>query len=154
MCIRDSSGEKKPEEISQEERALVQDMVDTTFLRFKEVIRDGRSWAASQDGEAVRSLSEQWEQYADGRILSGEQAWELGLVDELGDMDRAFERAKSLAGLTDAKLVAYEQPFSFSSLFRIQSAVPGNAQIKLDLGLDVPGLEAGRLYFISSTYVQ
>ena len=50
------SGEKKPEEISQEERALVQDMVDTTFLRFKEVIRDGRSWAASQDGEAVRSL--------------------------------------------------------------------------------------------------
>ena len=148
------SGEKKPEEISQEERALVQDMVDTTFLRFKEVIRDGRSWAASQDGEAVRSLSEQWEQYADGRILSGEQAWELGLVDELGDMDRAFERAKSLAGLTDAKLVAYEQPFSFSSLFRIQSAVPGNAQIKLDLGLDVPGLEAGRLYFISSTYVQ
>ena len=148
------SGEKKPEEISQEERALVQDMVDTTFLRFKEVIRDGRSWAASQDGDAVRSLSEQWEQYADGRILSGEQAWELGLVDELGDMDRAFERAKSLAGLTDAKLVAYEQPFSFSSLFRIQSTVPGNAQIKLDLGLDVPGLEAGRLYFISSTYVQ
>jgi len=73
---------------------------------------------------------------------------------ELGDMDSAFERAKSLAGLTDAKLVAYEQPFSFSSLFRIQSALPRNAQIKLDLGLDVPGLEAGRLYFISSTYVQ
>ena len=48
-------------------------------------------------------------------------------------MDRAFERAKSLAGLTDAKLVAYEQPFSFSSLFRIQSAAQ-NAQIKLILG--------------------
>ena len=89
-----------------------------------------------------------------GRIFSGEQAWELGLVDELGDMDRAFERAKSLAGLPDAKLIAYEQPFSFSSLFRIQSALPSDSQIKLDLGLDIPGLEAGRLYFISSTYVQ
>ena len=149
-----SVGRRSLRKFLKEERALVQDMVDTTFLRFKEVIRDGRSWAASQDGEAVRSLSEQWEQYADGRILSGEQAWELGLVDELGDMDRAFERAKSLAGLTDAKLVAYEQPFSLFFSFSHPKRRSGNAQIKLDLGLDVPGLEAGRLYFISSTYVQ
>ena len=99
------------------------------------------------DGEAVRSLSEQWEQYADGRILSGEQAWELGLVDELGDMDRAFERAEVFGWINRCQTGAYEQPFSFSSLFRIQSAVPGNTQIKLDLGLDVPGLEAWATLF-------
>jgi protease-4 len=148
------SGEKRMEDISAEERQLVQDMVDQTFDRFKEVIREGRSWAAAQDGDPVRALSAQWEDYADGRILSGDQAMELGMVDELGDLDVAFARAKSLTGLADAKLVTYEQPFSLASFFRIQSRLKPSQQIKLDLGIQLPQLEAGRLYFLSSNFIQ
>ena len=36
---------------------------------------------------------------ADGRVLSGRQAWELGLVDRLGDLHDAADRAAQLAGL-------------------------------------------------------
>jgi ClpP class serine protease len=43
----------------------------------------------------------------DGRVFTGRQALELGLVDELGTLYDAFDTAKQLAGLTEAQLVKY-----------------------------------------------
>ncbi len=40
---------------------------------------------------------------ADGRVLTGERAKELGLVDELGGLEDAIEKAKELAGVPDAR---------------------------------------------------
>jgi protease-4 len=42
-----------------------------------------------------------------GRILSAREAKELGLVDEVGYLEDAFDRVKTLAGIKEAKLVAY-----------------------------------------------
>jgi len=47
---------------------------------------------------------------AQGRVWTGRQALDRGLVDELGGLDRAVEEAKSLAGLNadqDVELVVY-----------------------------------------------
>ncbi len=148
------SGEKHPSEISKEEKAMVQAMVDSTFSRFKEVILEGRNWSLDQDGDEGRSLSPDWQDYADGRILSGQQAFELGFVDELGGFDAAFDRAKSLVGIENANLIAYEKPFSFSSLFRFVGQADTENKVTLDIGLDVPRLEAGRLYLLSPTYIR
>ncbi len=43
----------------------------------------------------------------DGRVFTGRQALQLGLVDELGTLYDAFDAAKELAGLTEAELVKY-----------------------------------------------
>ncbi len=148
------SGEKFPDDVSQEEKAMVQEMVDTTFNRFKQVIQEGRDWAQSQDGDSGKPLATNWQNFADGRILSGEQAFELGLVDELGGFDKAVERAKSLAGIAEANLIAYDKPFSFSSFFRFLGKAESNQKIEVDLGFDRPRLQAGRLYLLSPTYIQ
>lgn len=148
------SGEKFPDEVTQEEKALVQEMVNTTFDRFKQVIQEGRDWAQSQDGDTGKPLSTDWQSFADGRILSGEQAFELGMVDELGGFDEAVTRAKSLAGIQEANIVTYEKPFSFSSFFRFLGKAESNQKIEVDLGFDRPKLQAGRLYLLSPTFIQ
>lgn len=147
------SGEKLPQDISSEEKAMVQSMVDATFNRFKEVILEGRDWSQDQDGDEGQILSSDWQDYADGRILSGTQAFELGFVDELGGFDVAVDRAKSLAGIQNANLIAYEKPFSFSSLFRFVGQASAEHKVKIDIGLDIPRLEAGRLYLLSPTFI-
>ena len=148
------SGEKRPQEVSDEEKAMVQGMVDSTFQRFKEVILKGRNWSQDQDGDEGRALSPAWQDFADGRILSGTQAYELGFVDELGSFEVAVDRAKSLAGIEDANLIAYDKPFSLFSFFRFMGKTSAENKVKVDIGLDIPRLEAGRLYLLSPTFIQ
>jgi protease-4 len=144
------SGEKEPAEITAEERAMVQSLVDETYGRFTEVVAEGRGAAARLNKGEGRALARDWKSYADGRILSGRQAHEHGFVDELGNFDDAVARALALAGISEANLVQYHLPQSFASLFRLFGRTEAPA-IKLDLGLDAPRLQAGKLYFLSPT---
>ena len=61
--------------------------------------------------EAVRRL-------ADGRLFTGRQALELGLADEIGDLDAAVEYAAGLAGLAgDPRVIRVRQrPVTWWSL--------------------------------------
>jgi protease-4 len=144
------SGEKLEEDILPEEKRMVQDLIDETFARFKKVVQEGRSAAHARNGSDGRALADTWETYADGRILSGRQAHEYGFVDELGTFDTAAARARKLAGIPDANLIRYQRPFDLGSLFRLFGQSDARA-LKLDLGMDLPRLQAGRLYFLSPT---
>ena len=142
---------KAPEEISKEERDMVQKMVDETFDKFKEVVQDGRKAANDANekrSEKGRRLSDSWTDFADGRVLSGKEAYELGLVDELGGWQIAVRRARKLAKIENANLIQYHQRMDFSSLFRLLGKSE-ETKIKVDLGLDLPKLKAGYLYFLS-----
>ena len=99
-----------------------------------------------------QTLSSQWKDYADGRVLSGKEAFELGFVDEQGNFDTAVSRARELAGIKDANLVQYHQIFDLSSLLHLFGKADAPA-LKVDLGLDAPKLKAGQLYFLSPTFV-
>ena len=146
------SPDKRPDEITSEERELVQGMVMETFDRFKTVIKEGRTRAAdANDGEG-RVLADNWEQFADGRIISGKEAHRLGLVDELGNFDAAIERALELAGISSANLIAYRQPFRLGMLFRLLGESESRT-VKLDLGVKLPQIESGRLYFLPPHFV-
>ena len=152
------SGTKTPEEISPEERQMVQALIDETFARFKSVVKEGREKAFQKNVRTAnplvsQGLSRDWADYADGRILSGVEAKRLGLVDELGDFDVAFERAKTLAGINTAEIVQYQPIIDFSNLFRLLGKSESKT-VKIDLGVDVPRLHAGYMYFLSSTYLQ
>ncbi len=142
---------KSPDEESPEERQMIQALIDETFGKFKSVVADGRRSAFEH--QHGKQLSADWQDYADGRILSGKEAYKLGFVDEVGDFDDAVERAKQLVHIKKAEVVTYQQVFDLSNLFHMFGE--SNAKsVKIELGVDIPKLHAGYLYFLSSTYLQ
>jgi protease-4 len=78
-------------ELTPEERELFQDTIDDVYDQFVDAILEGR-----RHKELTR---ERIEEIADGRILSGRQALEENLVDELGDLSDAIEYAGKLGGI-------------------------------------------------------
>ncbi len=70
------------------QRARVRRDLGTAYARFIGVVAQGR-----------RMAEEDVEDVARGRIWTGAQAVEIGLVDELGDFETALDHAKELAGL-------------------------------------------------------
>ena len=139
------SPDKAQEEILPEERRILQGLIEETFGRFKQVVAAGRRQADKKNDGSGRKLAENWEDYADGRILSGTQALNLGFVDELGNFKTAVDRTKRLASLTKANLVRYDQPFELSNLFRFLGKTDAKS-VKLDLGVDLPRLQIGHMY--------
>ena len=147
------SPDKREEDITAEERELVQSMVNETFDKFKSIVTEGRGAAAKKNGSGPDSgkvLAENWQQYADGRILSGKEALRLGFVDELGNLDTAVARARKLAKITDANVIEYQPVFDLSDIFGFlgQSSKSEARTLKIDMGIDMPRLQLGRLYFL------
>ncbi|HWF19128.1 MAG TPA: signal peptide peptidase SppA [Verrucomicrobiae bacterium] len=143
---------KKPEEISPEEKQMVQDLITETYDKFKSVVADGRKSAFRRN--KGQKLSDDWTDYADGRILSGKQAYKLGFVDEIGDFDTTVDTAKRLAGIGRADIVEYKPIFDLSNIFRLFGETDAKKTVKVELGVDVPKLHAGYLYFLAPTYLQ
>jgi len=85
-------------ELTPEEEEIMQGMVDEYYEQFIDVVAEGRELSR----EEVRNL-------ATGQIYTGTKAKELGLVDELGDLDTAINLALGLAGIETA-IVEYYQP--------------------------------------------
>jgi protease-4 len=85
-------------EPTEEELEILQTYVDEGYDQFVQVIVEGRGLPE----EVVREL-------ADGRVYSGQQAETLGLVDELGDLERAAEASRELAGVDEATVVRYQR---------------------------------------------
>jgi protease-4 len=151
------SGERNPDEIPPEERAMVQSLIDETYSKFKGVVAKGRADAHEKNkrnssNEQGRTLSSEWEQYADGRVLSGNEAFKLGFVDQKGNFEDAATRAKSLAGISAANLVQFQQRYDISDLFRLFGQSESKV-VKLDLGVEAPKLQVGQLYFLAPTFV-
>ncbi len=147
------SGEREPGEIPADERAMVQSLIDETYGRFKFVVEEGRNKAHEQNQKNIEAkgkvLAADWKDYADGRVLSGRRAEELGFVDEVGNFDIAVKRAKAIAGdLKKANLVEYKLRYELSDFFRMfgKTEVPA---IKVDLGMNALKVEPGHLYFLS-----
>jgi len=84
--------------LSSEGRAILQSVVDNVHGQFVRAVAIGRSMEESK----VREL-------ADGRIYSGEQAKELGLVDSLGNMEDAIDLVSKRAGIEGVPQVIYSR---------------------------------------------
>jgi protease-4 len=82
--------------MTEEERALLQGLIDDVHTQFVDSIAAGRHL----DVQKVRA-------FADGRIFTGRQARDLGLVDELGSLEAAIRRAGELGGIDGKPEVIY-----------------------------------------------
>lgn len=146
------SGMRETNEIPDGERAMVQDFINQTYGQFKGVVADGRKAAYGKSKsykDECQPLSEDWTNYADGRILSGDQALKLGLVDEIGDFQAAVDRAESIANIHNANLIEYNETYDISNFLHLfgQSSQAARG-VKLDLGFDLPKMQAGECYFL------
>lgn len=93
--------------MTEEEMSYFQSMIDQMYGQFVDIVAKGRN----MDVETVRRL-------ADGRVYTGQHALELGLVDELGDLERAIDVAKELGGIRgEPRIIEYQRPSFFDALF-------------------------------------
>ncbi len=109
------------------ERALFQAAIDDVCDQFVSAIADGRHDAlaavlAKKTGiPAAKLTAAQVKAYAkslaDGRIYTGRQALDLGLVDTLGGLDDAIDRAADLAGVEDPEVITAREPRSLAEVF-------------------------------------
>jgi protease IV len=152
------SGERKLEDIPPEENQMMQHLIDETYGRFKQVVQDGRSAAHLKNKGNVdkgRPLAADWAKYADGRVLSGKEAYDLGFVDQLGNFQDAVRRAKILGGLggtSNVNLIQFQQRLDFGDLFRMLGKSQTPPVVKVDLGVDPPKLQIGQMYFLAPMF--
>ncbi len=93
-------------EMTPEERAYWQAIVDETYADFVAIVAEGRGLPADD----VLPL-------ADGRVFTGRQALEAGLIDALGYEADAIARAAELGGITgEPRLIEYNTPLTFFDL--------------------------------------
>ncbi|HBC43466.1 MAG: signal peptide peptidase SppA [Pseudanabaena sp.] len=95
-------------DITEEEREILQSLIDSSYLQFVETVAEGRKLSPA----TVRS-------FADGRVFTGEQALSLGLVDRLGTEEDARVWVSELAGLDpkNTKVFTIKPPKTFASKF-------------------------------------
>lgn len=93
---KDSGGPFR--DMTDEEKKTFQGIIDEYHAGFLDVISRNR-----EDKISREKLTE----IADGRVYTAQQALRLSLIDAIGYFDDAFERALSLAGIQNAKLVGY-----------------------------------------------
>lgn len=118
-----------------EEDEIYKKLVDEYFNQFLTVVADGRE---IEESELL--------QYADGRIFSGQQAYEIGLVDTLGDMDDAISAAESLAGIENPTVIEYRE-YDFWSMFAGYAAGIFSPSVDLSNLVDpTPGVKLRYLY--------
>jgi len=91
-------------ELTDPEQQILQDLIDTSYQQFVETVAEARKLPV----EKVKS-------FADGRVFTGQQALELGLVDRLGTEEDARRLAAELAGLdpekTESCTLEKQKPF-------------------------------------------
>ena len=85
---------------SEEERARVRDWMNEVYEVFKGHIADARG----------TKLTKPLEEMAGGRVYTGKQALDLGLVDRLGGLDDAIKYAAAQANISDYEIRVIPKP--------------------------------------------
>lgn len=100
----------------EDHREILQQHINEMFVRFKDIIKEGRP-LFRKDPAAL-------DQLATGELFSSEQAVKHGLVDKIGFIEAAIERAAAVATLDVEKcrVVRYERPASLLGAFGGASA--------------------------------
>lgn len=114
-------------ELTEPEKNILQQLIDISYQQFVQTVASSRNLAV----ETVKS-------FADGRIFTGEQALELGVIDRLGTEEDARRWAAELAGLDPEKTQCYNFEERKPFLSRL---LPGSRQGTSGLSAGIDWLE-------------
>lgn len=121
------------DEMTDDERKVMQQIVDDAYERFLDVVKQGRP---NLSEEEIREI-------ADGRIVSAGEAKKLGLVDQLGDLEDAIDTAKQLANIRDAGVILY------STSTRPEQTIFSPTSAELPLNIDMSLISIDEIFDLS-----
>jgi protease-4 len=101
-------------ELTPEERAVMQAMVDEYYARFVHVLTTHRHLVGDQTQKIA----------TDGSVFSGARAKELGLIDDTGLLEDAIDIARDLAHAPGAKVIMYKRPYGYRGSIYADTSVP------------------------------
>jgi len=133
---------------TEDEKQIINKLIKEVYMDFARNVADGRPKISL---EMITNTS-----LGDGRIFSGRQALENGLVDQLGHFDDAVEKSLEMAKINgeDYQVISYRKPMSFSEIFANISAE--NRKINLNIipnnGIRSEFPENGKLYLLPTVW--
>ena len=98
--------------MTDEQRSIMQSLVDDSYNRFVKAVMDGRK----MDEATVRKLG-------DGRVYSANQAMENGRSDKIGSLEDAIDAMRKECDLGNVSFesIVYEKKTSLRDLFGLSS---------------------------------
>ncbi|MFC1462434.1 signal peptide peptidase SppA [Verrucomicrobiota bacterium] len=98
-------------ELTEEQRTLLQDIVNELHTHFISIVAESRSQPIETIGEL-----------ADGRIFTASRALNLKLVDQIGYWEDVMKETSQLLGVKEIKVFRYQQDVGFMSLLEGRTA--------------------------------
>jgi len=134
------SGSRK---MTPEESEYLQAMIMQTYGKFVGIVAASRKLDEAVLREGV----------ADGRVLSGADALKEKLVDGIGGIEEAVDKARELGKAPGAAAVRYEARAGLAKIFRmLETAEPKKVEVSLGTASEIK-LEPGRIYLLPSVLV-
>jgi protease-4 len=131
-------------DLTEEEKTYFQGLVMQTYDRFLNIVASSRHLDATTLRNGI----------ADGRVLSGRDAYNAKLIDQLGYVEDAYDKARILGKAPGAEVVRYEKKHGLAHFLRLFEDSE-KSDIHLDLNVGPAAgmkLDSGRLYLLPSFY--
>lgn len=139
-AFKDSLSGARP--MREEERAYVQNLVSQMYERFLGIVSEARGVPKDVLRNGV----------ADGRVVTGKEALDAKLVDQLGYLQDATKLAKELGKAEKASVVKYRREMGFMDIFATASAGMGGAGKAVQVNVTpmvMPSLRPGLPYYMA-----
>ncbi|HVZ80886.1 MAG TPA: signal peptide peptidase SppA [bacterium] len=114
--------------MSPEEKAYIQGTINEVYQQFLDAVVDGRREAFQQKVAQLlhrkpktvtdQEIKNYITPYADGRILTGEKASQLGFVDQIGGYEDAVDLTAQLAGIKGEPTIHQDRPSQFEQFLK------------------------------------
>jgi protease-4 len=133
---------------TEEEKTIIKDIINEVYLDFAKHVAEGRP-KISLNTVLNTNLG-------DGRIFSGKQAYEKGLVDQLGYFEDAVAKAKKMASIpdNDYQVISYKKEISFADFFA--SLVVSEKKLNVNIGpssrLNTQIPQSGKFYLLPTIW--
>jgi protease IV len=128
------------------------ELIDHSYKQFQEVVTEGRGkrlkYKLRDSIELTDSKGEKYtRRLADGGVFTADQALQFGLIDKIGRLRDAIAEAESLASITNAKVITYARPVTWTDVL-LNLKAPEPPSVQLD---QVPGFSQ-RLWYLTPGY--
>jgi protease-4 len=132
-------------DLTDEEKEYIQKMVMQTYDKFVGIVARERKLPEDELRNGI----------ADGRVISGKDALNAKLVDQLGSIEDAYAKAGQLSGAKTPQIIRYESPFRLGKLLNLLGKAEASRKVEVDIaGGLAPRLEPGKVYLLPAYLVQ
>ena len=123
--------------LREDERAVMQAMVEEYFTRFIGVVHNNRPVKEEPVADLTKYNEPSYGGVYSGRVFSGDHARALGLIDQTGLLEDAIALAKQMGHAQDASVVIYQRPYGYGgSVYADTKVAPPRAEV---MRLELPG---------------